>query len=125
MANLFKFVTNRAIRYLDSLESRNVAPTTEALQALSRLDEQLPHQSTDDEVVISLLYEVGSPATVATAGPRYFGFVVGGTLPAALAANWLAGEWDQNARLVALSTLSLSAIIRIALGLYKQQQVHR
>jgi glutamate/tyrosine decarboxylase-like PLP-dependent enzyme len=50
----------------------------------------------DPEQVLRLLDELGSPATVATAGPRFFGFVVGGSLPVALAANWLAGAWDQN-----------------------------
>ena len=53
-----------------------------------------------------MLDEIGSPATVATAGGRYFGFVVGGVLPATLAANWLAGAWDQNAGLVVMSPIA-------------------
>ncbi|MBZ0282355.1 MAG: aminotransferase class V-fold PLP-dependent enzyme [Anaerolineae bacterium] len=106
MEQLLKSVAERATRYLDTLENRNVAPTPAALQALSRLDEAFPEHSTDAEAVIALLDEVGSPATVASAGSRYFGFVVGGSLPAALAANWLAGAWDQNAGLVALSPIA-------------------
>ena len=99
-------VAERATRYLETLESRKVAPTPEALQQLSRLDEPFPENPTDAEAVISLLDEVGSPATVASAGPRFFGFVVGGSLPAALAANWLAGAWDQNAGLAVLSPIA-------------------
>jgi glutamate/tyrosine decarboxylase-like PLP-dependent enzyme len=106
MEQLLKSTAERAINYLDTLENRSVAPTPEALQGLSRLDEPLPDQSTDAEAVIALLDEIGSPATMASAGSRFFGFVVGGSLPAALAANWLAGAWDQNAGLKILSPIN-------------------
>jgi glutamate/tyrosine decarboxylase-like PLP-dependent enzyme len=56
----------------------------------------LPNQPTSPESVLQQLDELGSPATMAMAGPRFFGFVIGGSLPAALAANWLATAWDQN-----------------------------
>jgi glutamate/tyrosine decarboxylase-like PLP-dependent enzyme len=103
---LLKSVAERAARYLDTLDDRSVAPTPDAIDGLSRLDEAFPDQSTDAESVISLLDEIGSPATMASAGGRFFGFVVGSSLPAALAANWLAGAWDQNAGLIVLSPIA-------------------
>src|SRR5438132_12622369 len=71
-----------------------------------RLGEPLPEAPTDPEAVIALLDEVGSPATMASAGGRFFGFVVGSSLPATVAANWLAGAWDQNAGIVVLSPVA-------------------
>jgi glutamate/tyrosine decarboxylase-like PLP-dependent enzyme len=105
MDNLLKSTAERASIYLSSLDSRKVAPTAEAVKRLAELDEALPGKPTSAEEVIALLDAIGSPATVATAGPRFFGFVIGGSLPATLAANWLAGAWDQNAALVAISPI--------------------
>ena len=93
----------RASRYLAGLQERSVAPSQEALDGLKRLDEDLPLQPTDPHDVLALLDEVGSPATVATAGPRFFGWVIGGSLPATVAATMLASAWDQPAGLVAAS----------------------
>ncbi len=86
----------RAARYLDGLDERRVFPAPEAVARLAQFDEPLPQQGRPAAEVLALLDEVGSPATVASAGGRYFGFVTGGTLPAALAATWLAAAWDQN-----------------------------
>jgi glutamate/tyrosine decarboxylase-like PLP-dependent enzyme len=115
MEQLLKYAAQRATEYLDDVQTRKVAPSAEALQGLSRLEEALPEQATDAETVLSLLHEVGSPATVATAGPRFFGFVVGGSIPAALAANWLAGAWDQNAGLTVLSPIG-AKLEQVAMG---------
>ncbi|HEY7547666.1 MAG TPA: pyridoxal-dependent decarboxylase, partial [Blastocatellia bacterium] len=111
---MLKSVSDRAIRYLDSLDDRGVAPSPEAVAALAKLDAPLPDKPTDPETVIALLDEIGSPATVVNAGGRYFGFVHGGALPAALAASWMVSAWDQNAALSIMSPVSI-ALEQIAL----------
>jgi glutamate/tyrosine decarboxylase-like PLP-dependent enzyme len=112
MDALLRDAADRAIQYLTALPSRSVAPAPEAVAALTALDVRLPEQPTDPASVLQLLDETASPATTAMAGPRFFGFVVGGSLPAALAANWLAGAWDQKSafRSVAPATARLEEV---------------
>src|SRR5499426_2978206 len=97
MKELLADFLDRALSYIDGLDSRRVAPPVEAVERLALLDEPLPEHPTDPRIALRMLDEIGSPATVASAGGRYFGFVTGGVLPAALAANLMAGIWDQNA----------------------------
>ena len=93
----------RAATYLEGLPSRGVAPTAAAVAALSDFERPLPEHPIDAATVLRQLDVIGSPGTGASAGGRYFGFVIGATLPAALAANMLASAWDQNAGLVVIS----------------------
>lgn len=94
----------RALRYLDRLPSRRVGPAPTEIAKLTELTTgSLPELGEDALSLLAKLDDIGSPATTAMAGPRYFGFVNGGTLPAALAAHWLAGAWDQNAGMYAMS----------------------
>jgi glutamate/tyrosine decarboxylase-like PLP-dependent enzyme len=92
-----------AAEYLAGLPTRSVAPTPAALARLRSLDRPFPDGPVDPTAVLQELHAVGSPATMATAGGRFFGFVVGGSLPAALAASWLAAAWDQDAGLAVLA----------------------
>jgi glutamate/tyrosine decarboxylase-like PLP-dependent enzyme len=95
-----------AMRYVSTASERRVAPAEAVLAALHRFHEPFPESGCDPEEVLAMLDEIGSPATVATTGGRYFGFVNGATLPASLAANWLAGAWDQNAALRIMSPVA-------------------
>ena len=89
----------RARQYLETLDTRPVAPNPTAVAALTQLEEPLPEQGGDPAQTLGLLDRAVSPATMGMAGARFFGFVIGGALPVTLAANWLAGAWDQNAAL--------------------------
>ncbi|MEJ2368966.1 MAG: pyridoxal-dependent decarboxylase [Acidobacteriota bacterium] len=97
MNNLLEDAARRAVTYIEGLGSRPVAPSSEAVAGLAALDEPLPETPTGPEATLKRLDETCSAATMAMAGPRFFGFVIGSTLPEALAADWLAGAWDQNA----------------------------
>jgi glutamate/tyrosine decarboxylase-like PLP-dependent enzyme len=111
---LLEDAAKRAIRYREGLSSRGVAPSPAAVQRLSVLDEPTPERPAPQHQVLRLLDDVGSPATMAMAGPRFFGFVIGGSLPVTLAANWLAGAWDQNAALYN-STPGVARLEQVAL----------
>lgn len=93
---LLHAVADRAERYLRETRDRAVFPAPEAIAKLGALDSALPEHGAGATEVLEALDKHGSPATVASSGGRYFGFVTGGSLPAALAANWLASTWDQN-----------------------------
>jgi len=94
IASLLLDAARRSADYLRGVGGRAVPPSPTAVADLARLEKQLPEAPTDPAVVLSELDSVVAPATMATTGPRFFGFVIGGTLPAALAANWLATAWE-------------------------------
>jgi glutamate/tyrosine decarboxylase-like PLP-dependent enzyme len=106
MRDLLKQTAEIAARYLDILDERSVAPTPQAIAGLHELVEPMPERPTEASSVLETLDRIGSPATTGMTGQRYFGFVIGGSLPAALAANWLAGAWDQNPGLFVASPIA-------------------
>lgn len=91
----------RARRYLASVDERPVREEASADDLRRALGGKLSENGEDPATVIDELAEAAEPGLVALGSPRYFGFVIGGTLPAALGADWLAGAWDQAASLYA------------------------
>lgn len=94
--NLLEDAARRGISYRQSCGDRAVAPSEAAVAAVQQLVEPLSEEGRPDEEVLALLDDIGSPATMAMAGPRFFGFVIGGSLPVTVATNWLSTAWDQN-----------------------------
>lgn len=92
-----------AADFLDGLPDRPVWPPVDLPALRTALGGPLPERGEDPGAVVEALARDAEPGLVGSAGPRYFGFVVGGGLPAALAADWLTSAWDQNAGLYALS----------------------
>ncbi len=109
MKSLLLDAANRAAQYITALPTRRVWPLPSELESLSRFERPLQDEPVDPAEVLRELDETGSPATVGSAGGRYFGFVVGGSLPAAMRisiSSWATTERDVD--------LSLEAILRIA-----------
>ncbi|HQW67677.1 MAG TPA: pyridoxal-dependent decarboxylase [Gemmatimonadales bacterium] len=104
----------RATRYLASLDTRPVAPNAEAVARLGQLDEAMPSRSSDPHAVLARLDAMVTDATMAMAGPRFFGFVIGGALPVSVATNWLSTAWDQNTGLHRI-TPGTAVVERVAL----------
>ena len=114
MRKLLLSAAERAADYLEGLADRAVAPDPAAVAGLSAFDVPLSDEPASPETILRELDEIGSRATMAMAGPRFYGFVIGGSLPAALAANWFAGAWDQNTGLYN-STPATSTLEEVAL----------
>jgi glutamate/tyrosine decarboxylase-like PLP-dependent enzyme len=111
---------DRSLTYLGGIADRPVGPDAEAVARLTELDFDLPSAGLAPMDVLARLDDIGSPATVASNGPRYFGFVIGGALPASQAAAWLSTAWDQNAALTVMSPVAarLTAVaLRWIIGL--------
>ncbi|HEU5323244.1 MAG TPA: aminotransferase class V-fold PLP-dependent enzyme [Methylomirabilota bacterium] len=100
---LFARAARRAGEFLDTLPDRPVRPSASFAQVRAALARPLPESGLDPGDAIEALARGADAGLVASAGPRYFGFVIGGSLPAALAADWLTAAWDQNGAIAAAS----------------------
>jgi glutamate/tyrosine decarboxylase-like PLP-dependent enzyme len=98
-ARVLEVAGERARRYLDGVADRPVAEQASLAELRAWLDRKLPDEGEDPAKVVDELAEAAEPGLIALGSPRYFGFVIGGTLPAAMGADWLAGAWDQIASL--------------------------
>lgn len=104
-----------ATKFLDSLPERPVVPTTTYKELTAALGGPTPEHGEAPDAVLQRLIDAAEQGVVATPGPRYFGFVTGGSLPAALAAEWLTSALDQNAALHTMSPFS-AAVEQVAAG---------
>jgi glutamate/tyrosine decarboxylase-like PLP-dependent enzyme len=104
--DVLRLAADLALDYAATVDDRPVAPSVEALAGLGAFDEELTAAGRPAAETVRMLAEVGGPATVASTGGRYFGFVTGAALPAALGAALLSAAWDQNAALPVMSPVA-------------------
>ena len=86
-----------AKRWLTSLDQRHVGPEADAKEMLKAFDEELPAKGEPPELVVRMLAERAGPGLMATGSGRFHGWVIGGSLPASIGADWVVSAWDQNA----------------------------
>jgi glutamate/tyrosine decarboxylase-like PLP-dependent enzyme len=86
----------RALHWLDSVEERPIRPEVAVDGILGGLHRPLPAEGTDAAAVVEELADAAEPGLMAMGSSRFYGFVIGGAYPAALAADWLVSAWDQN-----------------------------
>jgi len=103
---VFEKAKEYAFAYIDGIDKMPVTPTTESQALLSNFDESLPDQSSTAIEVLDFIQQYGGPNTAAQIGGRYFGFVNGGVVPAALGVKWLSDVWDQNGGLYVMSPIN-------------------
>jgi glutamate/tyrosine decarboxylase-like PLP-dependent enzyme len=106
---LLKRAAELSLAFLASLPARHVGARATGAAIAERLRMPLPEGSEDPVAVIEQMARDFDPGLVASAGPRYFGFVIGGALPASIAADWLAATWDQNAAMHVMSPAAAAA----------------
>lgn len=104
--DIFDKVQSFGYAYLENALERNVYPTQEALENLSKFEHDLEESPSDANEVLELLNSHGSPATVSQIGGRYFGFVNGSAVPTGMAAKQLATFWDQNSGMQVISPIA-------------------
>jgi glutamate/tyrosine decarboxylase-like PLP-dependent enzyme len=104
--DLFDDFARRAAAYRGAVDNSRVYPGKDAISRLQRIREPLQDDPLDASVVLSTLDEFGSPATVRSAGGRYFGFVTGSSVPGAMLSQLMATVWDQNAALAIMSPVA-------------------
>lgn len=113
-ADLLLDAATRGARYRAGINDRPVFPAEASIAALATLGGRLPETGGDPHEILARLDQLGSPATVASIGGRYFGFVTGSSLPITVASNWLATAWDQNPGLHVMSPTG-ATLERVAL----------
>ena len=101
--DLFGLTADYAAQFLGSLDERPVRTMASIEELRTALGGPLPERGRDDAQVVAELIEAAEPGIMATPSGRFFGFVIGGALPAAVAADWLTSTWDQNAGLIGLA----------------------
>lgn len=112
---LLEKTARASVSWLEGLPSRRAGASASPAELAQALGGPLPEDGVDPGEVLAGFVETIEPGLVASPGPRYFGFVTGGSLPAALAADWLASAWDQNG-ILAISSPAVSAAEEVAEG---------